>query len=116
VVEIILDGREVTVQDVLRHQRWRPTTRSARHKLAKFVKDHEHLLALDPTSPEGACLSNPPGWSPGALPAACPVTQPPWAGSTTSGDGGTLLQSENRCSHPAPASFPQPDPCRAQAA
>lgn len=54
VVEIILDGKEVTVQDVLRHQRWRPTTRSARHKLAKFVKDHEHLLALDPTSPEGA--------------------------------------------------------------
>lgn len=53
VVEIILDGKEVTVQDVLRHQRWRPTTRSARHKLAKFVKDHEHLLRPDPDSPEG---------------------------------------------------------------
>lgn len=58
-VEIILDGKEVTVQDVLRHQRWRPTTRSARHKLAKFVKDHEHLLTLDPTSPEGAAPPSP---------------------------------------------------------
>lgn len=56
VVEIILDGKEVTVQDVLRHQRWRPTTRSARHKLAKFVKDHEHLMRPDPSSPEGGCM------------------------------------------------------------
>ena len=34
-------------------QRWKPKTRSARHKLNKFIKDHEHLLQPDPDSFEG---------------------------------------------------------------
>jgi len=37
-------------------QRWKPKTRSARHKLNKFIKDHEHLLKPDPDSLEGKSL------------------------------------------------------------
>lgn len=44
-------------------QRWRPTTRSARHKLAQFVKRHDHLLQPHPDSPDGAFPANVPAAS-----------------------------------------------------
>jgi len=60
VVEIVMDAEHpelITAQDVLAHKKWRPTTRSARHKLAQFVKRHEHLLQPDPNSPDGRLIA-----------------------------------------------------------
>lgn len=60
VVEIVHDsgkpGCAVTAVDVLRHKRWKPATRSARHKVAQFIKAHEHLLHPDPDSPDGRMM------------------------------------------------------------
>ena len=38
-------------------QRWKPTTRSARHKLNKFIKEHEDLLHPEPESLAGAWVA-----------------------------------------------------------
>ena len=48
-------------------QRWKPTTRSARHKLNKFIKEHEQLLRPEPESLAGAAP---------ALPAATFINTP----------------------------------------